>query len=69
MQALFQDIQKDLLAFIILLSLLSGFILSLVHFFKPGLISEHPKRAALVLSTFLLLGDRKSTRLNSSHRT
>lgn len=56
MQALFQDIQKDLLAFIILLSLLSGFILSLVHFFKPGLISEHPKRAALVLSTFLLLG-------------
>jgi len=56
MQALLQDIQKDQLAFIILLSLLAGFILSLIHFFKPGLISGHPKRSALVLSAFLLLG-------------
>ena len=49
-------IHSDLLAFLVLLSLIAGLIISFVHFFNPDRVSAHPVRASITPVIMTLLG-------------
>jgi len=50
------DIQSDLLAFLVLLSLIVGLIVSFIYFFNPEKFSAHPKRSSITPIIMTLLG-------------